>query len=221
MLYCENANDHGILIRTGKQTVSCAPRPRLGDQADRQQGRLLAGGRGAQVLLCGAPKPARWRGGRSGPPRSKGHGSSSSSPIAGFNRRAFVCGWPAAAVDYQVDTARRGSWKTWFVSFGWRCQGDRTTVAVISHADCSDRSALSRWRGACEVFAHERVIGLRLRTAPSGRSRRRLRRGPDRRGETRPSFAAVHESAPGTTRTFRDVRAMSAIEGNSDIICSQ
>jgi hypothetical protein len=27
----------------------------------------------AQVLLCGAPKPARWRGGRSGPPRSKGH----------------------------------------------------------------------------------------------------------------------------------------------------
>ena len=26
MLYCENANDHGILIRTGKQTVSCAPR---------------------------------------------------------------------------------------------------------------------------------------------------------------------------------------------------
>jgi hypothetical protein len=30
-------------------------------------------------------------------------------------------------------------------------------------------------------------------------------------------FAAVHESGFGTTRTFRDVRAMSAIEGIPDI----
>jgi len=30
-------------------------------------------------------------------------------------------------------------------------------------------------------------------------------------------FAAPHESAHGTTRTFRDVRATSAIEGNPDI----
>ena len=122
----------------------------------------------AQVLLCGAPKPARWRGGRSGPPRSKGHGSSSSSPIAGFNRRALVCGWPAAAVDYQVDTARRGSWKTWFVSFGWRCQGDRTMVAVISHADRSDRSALSRWRGACGGYRLTE-LGQELRSTPGCR----------------------------------------------------
>jgi hypothetical protein len=163
MLYCENANDHGILIRTGQANSVMRP-------------------------------------------------SSTSLAIRLTGNRAVS--WPAVA-------APRGSWKTWFVSFGWRCQGDRTTVAVISHADCLDRSALSRWRDACEVFAHERVIGLRLRTAPSGRSRRRrLRRGPDGRGETRPSFAAVHESAPGTKRTFHHLRSASAIGAISHDKCS-
>ena len=49
MLYCENANDHGILIRTGQANSVMRPLVHVfGDQADRQQGRLLAGG-------CGAP----------------------------------------------------------------------------------------------------------------------------------------------------------------------
>jgi hypothetical protein len=38
--------------------------------------------------------------------------------------------------------------------------------------------------------------------------------------EQRCAFAAVHESAFGTTRTSQDVIAMSAFEANSDQICS-
>jgi hypothetical protein len=73
MLYCENANDHGILIRTGQANSVMRP-------------------------------------------------SSTSLAIRLTGNRAVSR--PAVA-------APRGSWKTWFVSFGWRCQGDRTRLRLF------------------------------------------------------------------------------------------